>query len=31
MENKKYFDNLDGLRAYAALAVIVFHQNVVFG
>lgn len=31
MENKKYFDNLDGLRAYAALAVVVFHQNVVFG
>ncbi len=28
MENKKYFDNLDGLRAYAALAVVVFHMNL---
>ena len=28
MEDKKYFDNLDGLRAYAAIAVVIFHMNL---
>ncbi len=27
MENKKYFENLDWLRAYAALGVILYHLN----
>lgn len=28
MENKKYFENLDGLRGYAALAVFIYHLNL---
>ncbi len=30
MENKSYFENLDGLRGYAALAVFFYHLNITF-
>ncbi len=30
MEGKRYFENLDWLRAYAALAVFIYHANITF-